>query len=539
MAKLHVLGPAENYLERRSMTLVDLDGTPCIVSRDRDGDYHAMGAFCTHRGAPLDEGLLVEDMVICPWHHACFDVRTGARTQPPALNDVPHYPTLIDSNGNLVINSQPQKSARPFANHADPNTTMIIIGGGAAGHTAAEEFRRSGFRGRVVMLSAEPNRPVDRTSLSKSYLRSGGDTNTIALRDSDWYADRDIELVLNATVTRVDTSAQAVRFVDGNRNESVLYYDKVLLATGSTPNTFPNTQHLRNVHTLRTPQDAATISQQTSEGTRVVIVGASFIGMEAAGTLAKRGADVLVVAEQPPFASMFGQRVGAMIQRHFENKLGVTFALGARVRGVQSEGERATGVELDNWDVHAADGVLLAIGVTPNTAFLRSSNLNTTKDGGLIVRKDLQTNAPNVYAAGDIAAYPDALNNPERIEHWRTAMQHGVIAARNMMGGAESVRGVVPFFWTEPGGLQLTYVGYAKSWERIIYRGRVEKGNFIAFFVSNELFRAAVGMGRDRDMNALTLIVKQGLHITPQQMGDPDFDLEDYAVRGVPARSGL
>ncbi len=532
MAKHHILGSAADFLDRRTMKRVELDGTACIITRDRDGDYHAIGAICTHEGAPLNDGLLVGDTIICPWHHACFDARTGARTQPPALNDVPHYPTHIDGDGNLVIDLEAHKAARPFSNRAQPDTTMIIIGGGAAGHAAAEEFRRSGFRGRVVMLSAEPYIPINRTVLSKGYLTSDKAVDAISLRDRDWYTDRDIELVLAATVTRVDTSVQAVRFVNVSGNESVLYYDKVLLATGSTAKALPGSDGLRNVFTLRTAQDAEAIARQVREGSRVVVDGASFIGMEAAAVLAKQGADILVAAEGVPFASTFGERVGAMIQRHYEKNLGVRFAIGARVQRVESEGDRATGVELQNWDMHDADVVLVAIGVTPNTAFLRSSNLNTTDDGGLIVRADMQTNAPNVYAAGDIAAFPDALNNPVRITHWRTAMQHGVIAARNMMGGDESVRDVVPFFWSRVGGLNLAYVGHATQWERVLYRGSVEDGDFIAFLVSNEILRGAVGMGRDREMNALTMILRQGLHLTPQQMGDPDFSLVDYAVRG-------
>jgi NADPH-dependent 2,4-dienoyl-CoA reductase/sulfur reductase-like enzyme len=288
-----------------------------------------------------------------------------------------------------------------------------------------------------------------------------------------------------------------------------------------------------NVFLLRTRRDADRLLAQVGAGKHAVVVGGSFIAVEAAASLRARGVDVTVIApHDAPFAHVFGERVGKVIQQHHERKNNITFQTGRRVKRITKHHGRAAGVELDDWTTVRADLVLLGLGVQPNTDFLRASTLNMGNDGSLIVNKHLQTNVPGVYAAGDIARYENRRGMSERVEHWRTAQQHGVLAARNMMGAAESVDDLVPFFWSrQRGGLGLLYVGHAAAWEDIVYRGDVEAGNFIAFYLENDRLRAAVSLGRDKEMCALEFILHNRLPLSPAQMQDDTFDLIAYAQR--------
>ncbi|MCC7207445.1 MAG: FAD-dependent oxidoreductase, partial [Anaerolineae bacterium] len=232
----HSLGQAATLLQDGQMRRFELEGEAVLLARV-GGQYFATGASCTHYGGPLDEGVLRGHQVMCPWHHACFDVRSGARMEPPALNDIPRYPVRIEDGA--VIVSLPNDNATAPQGKADPapRQTFLIVGGGAAGNSAAETLRREGFTGRIVLLSAAPNVPVDRPNLSKDYLDGHAEPEWIPLRDEAWYAERDIELRLNTPVARIDPAARKVHLTSGE----ALDYDKLLLATGALP------RHLRNV----------------------------------------------------------------------------------------------------------------------------------------------------------------------------------------------------------------------------------------------------------------------------------------------------
>lgn len=533
----HIIGDAATFLKPYQMTQVTVGDTQVVIARTRGGTYHALGAHCPHAGAPLEQGLLQGDTVMCAWHHACFDVRSGARTHPPAITNIPRYPLTVNDDGQLVLTLAPDDSARPFDNTGSNTMTVVVVGGGAAGHAAIEELRRSGFRGRLVLLTAEPHNPLDRTELSKGYLQGAvSGTEALRLRGDDWYSFHDVERVLGVNVTRLNLAEGVVYFTGAMQREQPLAYDRLLLATGSVPRTLPDVpRHLENVFVLRTVQDAAAIVEAAQAGQRVAVLGASFIGMEAAASLRAHGLDVTVITpEDAPFAGTFGGRVGAMIQAHHERENDITFIVGKRVKGIAMQGGRAVGVDMEDWTTIAADFVVMGVGVQPNTGFLRGSNLNMGDDGSLIVDKHLQTNSPGVYAAGDIARYENRRGMSERVEHWRVAQQHGVLVAHNIMGAEESVDDLVPFFWTQQhGGLQIQYVGHAARWEQIIYRGDVEAQDFIAFYIENERLRAAAGMKRARELCAVEFIVRDRLPLKPEQMADENFDLIRYAQTGL------
>ncbi len=529
----HKVGPASSLLQNGEMKRLELDGTTIVLARV-DGEYHAVGAFCTHYGAPLDEGVLKNHALMCPWHHACFDVRSGLRLEPPALNDLPHYPVRIEG-GQVVVTlpednqTEPQGSADP----SDPRT-FVIVGGGSAGNAAAEELRRSGFRGKIVMISAVPNVPVDRPNLSKDYLAGHADPAWIPLRsDTGWYAARGIELRLSTQVTRIDPKAHTVHLDNGG----TVRYDKLLLATGGVPRHLTNTPgaDLKGVFTLRVLSDSDQIIAAAGNEKRAVVIGASFIGMEVAASLVGgRGTLVTIVApEAAPFDRILGEEIGRMFQKEHEDN-GVQFRLKNEVKQFTGNNGQVRGVELKNGETLPADLVVVGVGVRPATDFLKDSGLRLDeKDHSVRVDANLQSSDPDIYAAGDIARWDDGSDKGVRIEHWRVAEQHGMVAARNMLGAAENANHHVPFFWTVQWDINLRYVGHAERWDEIIYRyGRPAQKDFVAFYVVGGRLLAAVGLKHDREMDAVEFILRDRMPLTPDQMRDETFDLVAYARDG-------
>lgn len=522
----HVLGSADSLLQDGQMQVFDLEGKQVLLTRI-DGEYHATADKCTHYGGPLHEGVLCGHTVMCPWHHACFDVRSGARLEPPALNDLAHYPVRVE-DGVVKITLSQDNAASPVGKaDAAAGQTFVIVGGGAAGNAAAEMLRRSGFGGRIVLLSAAHYLPVDRPNVSKDYLRGDAQPDWMPLRSESWYAERNIDVRLNTPVARIDPAARTVYLAQGEP----LHYDKLLLATGGVA------RHLRNlpgvdlqgIYTLRSMADADTIIQAVETGKRVVIVGASFIGMEVAASLAKgRGAEVHIVApDQVPFSRTLGEEIGQMIQREHQAH-GVHFHLGNGVTGFTGEGQSISGVILSSGETLPADCVVLGIGVIPATGFLRDSGLLLDeKDGSVRVNERLETSHPDIFAAGDIARWGDGAGT--RIEHWRVAEQHGMIAAQNMLGGSQRVDERVPFFWTNQWGVTLRYTGHALHWDDLVVRGSIADGPFVAFYVLSGALQAAVGRGADQEIAAIEFILQRHLPLTVEQMRDPAFSLADYA----------
>lgn len=525
----HNVGSASTLLQDGEMARLELEGKPVVVARV-EGQYYAFGGNCPHYGAPLNNGLLKEHTLMCPWHHACFDIRSAVRLEPPTLNDLARFPVRQD-NDDLYV-TLPHDNVREPEGKVDPadGRTFVIVGGGAAGESAAEELRRQGYRGRIVIFSAVPETPIDRPNLSKDYLAGKAQQDWIPLRGLNWYADRDIELMLNTEVTAIDTKARTVRTADGES----FRYDKLLLAMGGMPRTLNNVPGVDSagVFLLRKLGDANAIIAATEAGRRAVVVGASFIGLEVAASLRTRNVEVTVVApESVPFEPQFGAGVGEMFRRaHEEN--GVQFRLNNGVRQFNADNGSLTGVQLTSGETLAADFVVVGVGVRPATDFLKGSGLAMEeKDGSVLVNSHLQSSDSNIFAAGDIARYDANSGNRIRIEHWRVAQQHGMIAARNMLkDGADDVSHHVPFFWTNQAGIGLRYVGNAAKFEDVIFRGKAANRDFIAFYMADGKLQAAAGVKHDRDMDALEFILRDGLPLTKAQMEDEKFDLVAYAL---------
>jgi apoptosis-inducing factor 3 len=521
----HTLGQIDSLLQEGQMKPFELEGKSVLLARVA-GQYYATGGKCAHYGAPLHEGLLRGHTVMCPWHHACYDIRSGERLEPPALNDLAHYPLRIE-NG-MVIVALPQDNKTEPQGKANPanQESFVIVGGGAAANAAAESLRRAGFGGKIIMLSAAPDAPLDRPNLSKDYLDGHAKPEWMPLRGDDWYAQRDIELRLNVQVRRLDPATQTLYLAQGES----LHYDKLLLATGATPRTLSDVQgaNLKGIYTLRSKADADAIIQAVETGKRVLVIGASFIGMEVAASLASgRDASVSVVApEKIPFDRILGNEIGLMFQKEHESQ-GVQFYLGDTVAAFTEKDGAVSGVQLKSGKTLEADFVVVGIGVAPTTEFLRDSGLRLDeKDGSVRVDNHLQSSHANIFAAGDIARYGDAAGT--RIEHWRVAQQHGIVAAQNMLGKNQDVRERVPFFWTSQWGLTLNYVGHAEKWDEIIYRGSPEQKDFLAFYVSGGKLLAAAGCNRDQDLIAIEFLLQHNRLLSTDQMRDERFSLVDY-----------
>jgi len=503
------------------------DDGPNVLLTRQQGRVHAFAPNCPHYGAPLEKGKIVGGRLICPWHHACFKVDNGHLCEPPALDDLPTY-AVREAGGRILVQvpaSPPASTDKPEATPTAEvggvppvaagvpvdTRTFIIVGGGAAGEFAAQTLRKEGFAGRVLLVSADEKVPYDRTKLSKAYLAGKAQPAALPLRDREFYAQQKIELLTATRVAGLNLTSQEIEL----EGQPPLHYDQLLLAPGGTPNRLPKLpgHDLAGVLPLRTQADADHLLAATKEARQVVVIGSSFIGMEAASSLVNDTRRVTVIAqEQVPFARVLGPEIGAMFQKLHEEK-GVQFETEAEVVALLGENGRVTGVQLKTGKLLPADAVVLGVGVRPATDFLQAT-FTLEKDGGLAVDAFLQA-ADNVYAAGDIARFPlAATGQPTRIEHWRVAQQHGQTAARNMLGQRQAFT-AAPFFWTQQYGKSLRYAGHAERWDEIIYQGDVAGQDFLAFYILDRKIIAVAGMNRDADMIHIAEQLGQGQLPTP------------------------
>jgi NADPH-dependent 2,4-dienoyl-CoA reductase/sulfur reductase-like enzyme/nitrite reductase/ring-hydroxylating ferredoxin subunit len=425
-------------------------GGEAVLLVRRGGELFALGAFCTHYGAPLADGLLVDDTIRCPWHHACFDLRTGSVLRAPARDPLARWRVEV-ALGVIYVREKLEDAAAPAVPPAaGMPESVVIVGGGAAGNAAAETLRREGYAGRVTMLSADPDLPCDRPNLSKNYLAGTAPEDWIPLRTAGFYQAQRIDLHLDAQVTSIDVAGRQVVLAGGGRHA----YDALLLATGAHPVRLdiPGAG-LPHVHYLRTVADSRNLVAAAAGAKRAVIIGSSFIGLEVAASLRARDIDVHVVGREAiPMEPVLGPEVGAFIRAMHEDH-GVTFHLGTTASAIDGQS-----VTLANDEVLDADLVIIGIGVRPETGLAQDAGLAV--DRGVTVDEYLETSVPNIFAAGDIARWPDALTGEDvRVEHFVVAERQGEVAARNIMGRRERFE-AIPFFWTEQYDLGIAYVGH-------------------------------------------------------------------------------
>ncbi len=508
------------------------DGKEILIVKTK-GKISALGAYCTHYGASLEEGVLHGDKIICPLHHACFNSHSGDLLEPPAFEALPKYNVSIDGDDVSVSlpDELPFSRTPEMSKKENDDFVYAIIGGGAAGYGAAQAMREAGFEGKIVMFTKEDKTPYDRPNLSKDYLEGSAQPEWMPIRPDDFYKNYGIEIEFNKNVKSVSIKSKKIKFEDS----SDCKFDKLLIATGGTPIklNIPGSD-LRNIFYLRSFDDADKIiekiqgmlaDKQTSK--KAVVVGSSFIGMESANSLAERGLEVTVVSlDETPFELTFGKEIGKLIQKKYEAK-GIKFKLGRKVKNFTQE-EKITFVGLDNNEKIEADLIVIGIGVKPSTDII---DLEKNPDGGIKVDKTFHIvvnsdkAAENIYAAGDVASFFDSKTNSQtRIEHWRTAMQQGRIAGFNM-AGVKKEYSSAPFFWTMQAGLKIDYVGHAKKWDDIIYRGNIKSEKFMAFYVLQDKVVAAAGLNHNKELIAFQELLEQDNVPIPDEIRNKDLDL--------------
>jgi len=453
----------------------------------RTGDaIFAFGAHCTHYHGPLVEGLVVGDTIRCPWHHACFSMSTGEALRAPALDPIACW--RVERIGDTAYVREKRGDAAPVRPLSGSTpSSIVIVGGGAAGLSATDILRRERYDGPITMLTADDSPPVDRPNLSKDFLAGTAQEDWIPLRSSDFYSERRIELIMNARVASLDTKQKCVRLENGQRYS----YGALLIATGAEPLRldFPGVSSAQTCY-LRTFTDSRAIVAKAAAAKSVVVVGASFIGLEVAASLRARGIGIHIVAPGgQPLERVMGPEVGGVIRRLHEEH-GVVFHLGSTVKGVDGRMVTLTdGTTLD------ADFLVLGVGVRPSIGLAEQGGL--VIDRGIAVNEYLETSAPGVYAAGDVARWPDPHSGARiRVEHWVVAERQGQTAARNMLGYRERFD-AVPFFWSQHYDVTINYVGHAEQWDRIDIDGSLDAHDCAVTYRRDGRTLAVATMSRD------------------------------------------
>lgn len=458
-------------------------------------DLHAVGATCSHYGAPLVDGLVVGGTVRCPWHHACFDLNTGVARGAPALDPIKCYE--VHRRGDRVIVG----SGKPRPHAALPPkspASVVIVGAGAAGAAACERLRHLGYRGSITLIGEEA--PVDRPNLSKDYLAGTAPEEWVSLRTREFYQRLNVELIDDDAVIDLDRGRKTVVLRSGR----MLAYGALMLATGAEALRPPIAgTTLPHVFTLRTLADARRIIESVKTARRAVVVGSSFIGLEVAASLRARGLEVEVVSrDKHPLERVLGEQVGRFILALHEQH-GVGFHLSTGVRAIHPDA-----VELDDDRRLAADLVVLGVGVRPRTELAEKAGIEVAD--GIIVDSLLRTSDPAIWAAGDVARYPEVRQGAMvRIEHWVAAERQGQAVARDMLGLGVPFRDV-PFFWSQHYDVTLAYVGHADGKGEIAVFGDFAKRDVAVTYRRAGRVLAVVTIGRDRLSLAIEAAMERG-----------------------------
>jgi len=475
-------------------------GEAILVAR-QGSELFAIGATCTHYGGPLAKGLMVDCTVHCPWHHARFDLRTGEAIAGPALSNTSSW--KIEKRGaRFFVTSK--SDAKPSHKPKSSPVSVIIVGGGAAGNAAAEMLRREGYDGPVTMISADEFLPYDRPNLSKDYLAGIAPEEWIPLRPPDFYREQKIDTLTKTSVTAIDPKNKQVSLSDGRS----VKYGALLLASGAEPVRLkiPG-DDLPHVCYLRTLADSRRIIERAKHANRAVVIGASFIGLEVAASLRERKLEVAVVGKGSlPLEKVLGGELGELIRQTHEEH-GVQFHLRRTPAAIQDRN-----VQLDDGTILDCELVVIGIGVRPNTALAEQAGLAT--DNGVVVNEFLETNIPGIFAAGDIARWPDPRAGRIRVEHWVVAERQGQTAARNILGARERFM-APPFFWSNHFDLHIRYVGHGSANDDVNILGNLEAKDASVIFGSEGKVTAVASIGRDRENLEAELALERGDQFSP------------------------
>ena len=483
-------------------------------------NWFAIGAKCTHYSAPLAEGVLVGETIRCPWHHACFELHNGAASHAPALNDLPVYDVTLENNmvrvvGKRVTVNRRERTRRPRSSRVpervvvetSPMTgpsSVVIIGAGAAGNACAEMLRREGYRGPVLLIDIDPDTPYDRPNLSKDFLAGSAPEDWLPLHPKEFYEAQGIELLTGVKAERIDPKAKKVFLSNGSTRS----YGMLLLATGATPNRLDVSGGDR-ISYLRTLADCRSIIEKVGTAKSAVVIGASFIGLEVAASLVTRGLQVHIVApEKLPLEKTLGADLGALIQKVHEER-GVVFHLGHTAKSIEPGA-----IVLDDDARLDADVVVAGLGVRPNVEIAETAGV--VMDNGVAVNEFLETSISGVFAAGDVARWPDAYSDVRlRVEHWVVAERQGQVVARNMLGYRDRFDDI-PFFWSAHyDKLSIHYTGHADRWDSTKIDGDVMKMDCSVSYMVAGQRRATATINRDRQSLETEVTMERELVLKP------------------------
>lgn len=461
-----------------------VDGEDALLIR-HGNEFFAVGAHCTHYQGPLAEGLVAGDQLRCPLHHACFSLRTGEALCAPAFDPIPCW--RVELSADRIFVREKLSAPMPESRKRQEPASIVIAGGGAAGFAAAEMLRRQGYSGSLAMISADDSTPYDRPNVSKDYLAGTAPEEYMPLRPPGFYSSNRIELVLNTRVSRIGVPDRRVHLEGGTTYE----FGALLLATGADPVklSIPGAEPSR-IFYLRSYSDSRALVGKANSAKRVLIIGASFIGLEAAASLRQKGLEVhLVAPDKQPFERTLGTEVGRFMRGLHESN-GVVFHLGETV--ARLDRQRAT---LSGGSSIEADIVVAGVGVKPSLALAEQAGLKV--DNGVLVNEYLETSVPGIFAAGDIARWPyQGSGELARVEHWVVAERQGQVAAKNMLGMRQAFD-TVPFFWTHQFDVSLNYVGYARQWDAVEIAGDLNARDCTVMYKRGGKVVAVATIGRD------------------------------------------
>jgi 3-phenylpropionate/trans-cinnamate dioxygenase ferredoxin reductase subunit len=399
--------------------------------------------------------------------------------------------------------------------------TFVIVGAGMAGAKAAETLRAGGFDGRIVVVGAEAERPYERPPLSKEYLRGEAGRDKLYVHDEGFYAAHDIELRLGTTATGLDTAAAEIALGDGER----LRYDRLLLTTGAEPRRLPIPGgELDGVLYLRSVEDSDALRARLERGGSVVVVGAGWIGSEVAASARQRGLDVTVLdPASVPLERVLGSQVGA-VYRDIHTDHGVRMLLGTGVDAF--EGDTAVErVRTSDGRALACDFVVVGVGVEPRTGLAARGGVAV--DDGILVDECLRTSAPGVFAAGDVAnAHHPSYGERIRVEHWANALHQGPAAARGMLGEADPFDRL-PYFFSDQYDVGMEYSGFARTWDRVVFRGDPASREFIAFWLLGDRVLAGMNVNVWDVVDPIQRLIRERTPVDDRRLSDPDVPLDE------------
>jgi len=483
-------------------------------------NWFAVGGKCTHYGATLAEGVLVGETIRCPWHHACFELRNGAASRAPALNDLPSYTVVLENNVVRVTakrdhswprgaDQRPRGSRAPEKVLLDESpvvgpSSVFIVGASAAGIACAEMLRREAYRGAITLVDMDPDAPYDRPNLSKDYLAGNAPEEWLPLHPKGFFEQQKLTILSGVEAQGIDTGSRTVRLSDGSTH----HYGALLVATGASPIRLAIKGGER-IRYLRTLADCRAIIGSVVGARTAVVIGASFIGLEVAASLVTRGLEVHVVApETLPLKSVLGTELGELIQSVHEQR-GVRFHFGRTVQAI--DGNAAI---LDDDTRLDADMVIAGVGVRPNLELAERAGI--LLDNGIAVNEFLETSAANVFAAGDVARWPDAYSDARlRVEHWVVAERQGQVVARNMLGHRDRFDDI-PYFWSAHyDNLSIHYTGHVEHWDETKIEGDVMKQDCAVSYLVGGKRRAMATINRDRQSLQTEVEMERELLLKP------------------------